>query len=306
MAKFDDIHSEIELSIETEEVLHDCVNKAADFREKARVSRVNAANKLLELTQSDQDAADKSTCVSAADVKVPKLTLTIVCGDVLEWQKFWDQIKVDVHDSDLPVVSKFSYMLSLLQGKTKQAAHSMILGHYKTACKILEDWNGLTDRIIFAHIQKLLNITIHSKCSISVLWKLNDDLQPHTRLLAALGIDGDEDDVILTPVILSRLPQDIRLEWSTEGKGHESHLIFSLEFLQSEIQRRELSHVFIESIASPSSLVTEEKRNVKVATASALQACSMGKTCKTANLFLVEFAASLIPLFVVSNCCMPQ
>ena len=161
----------------------------------------------------------------------------------------------------------------------------MTSDHYKTACKILEDRYGRTERIIFTHIQKLLNITIPSKCSISVLWKLNDDLQAHTRSLSALGIDGDKYGVILTPLILSRLPQDIRLEWSREGKGHESDLTFLLEFLQSEIQRRERSHVFKESIASPSSLVTEEKRNVKVATASALQASSMAKTCKTAQSF---------------------
>ena len=287
LASFDDIQSELELSIETEEALLDCVNKAADFREKARVSRVNATSKLLELTQSEQDAVDKSTCVSTADVKLPKLTLPKFSGDVLEWQSFWDQFKVNVHDSDLPVVSKFSYMLSLLQGEAKQAVQglSVTSDHYKTACKILEDRYGRTERIIFTHIQKLLNITIPSKCSISVLWKLNDDLQAHTRSLSALGIDGDKYGVILTPLILSRLPQDIRLEWSREGKGHESDLTFLLEFLQSEIQRRERSHVFKESIASPSSLVTEEKRNVKVATASALQASSMAKTCKTAQSF---------------------
>ena len=150
LASFDDIQSELELTIETEEALLDCVNKAADFREKARVSRVNATIKLLELTQSDQDAVDKSTCVSTADVKLPKLTLPKFSGDVLEWQSFWDQFKVNVHDSDLPVVSKFSYLLSLLQGEAKQAVQglSMTSDHYKTACKILEDRYGRTERII--------------------------------------------------------------------------------------------------------------------------------------------------------------
>ena len=287
LASFDDIQSELELSIETEEALLDCVNKAADFREKARVSRVNATSKLLEFTQSDQDAVDKSTCVSTADAKLPKLTLPKFSGDVLEWQSFWDQFKVNVHDSDLPVVSKFSYLLSLLHGEAKQAVQglSMTSDHYKTACKILEDRYGRTERIIFIHIQNILNITLPSKCSLSVLWKLNDDLQAHTRSLSALGIDGNKYGVILTPLILSRLPQDIRLEWSREGNGHESDLTFLLEFLQSEIQRRERSHVFKESIASPSSLVAEEKRNVKVATASALQASSMAKICKTAQSF---------------------
>ena len=161
----------------------------------------------------------------------------------------------------------------------------MTSDHYTTACKILEDQYGRTEWIIFTHIQKLLNIIIPSKCSISVLWKLNEDLQAHTRSLDALGIDGDKYDVILTPLILSRLPQDIRLEWFREGKGYESDLTFLLEFLQSEIQRREQSHVLKELIASPSPLVTEEKINVKVATASALQASSMAKTCKTTQSF---------------------
>ena len=155
------------------------------------------------------------------------MTLPKFSGDVLEWQSFWDQFKVNVYDSDLPVVSKFSYLLSLLQGEAKQAiqGHSMTSDHYKTACKILEDRYGRTERIFFTHIQKLLNITIPSKCSISVL-----------------------------------------------------------EFLQSEIQWRERSHVFKEAIASPSPLVTEEKRNVKVATASS-QASPMAKTCRTAQSF---------------------
>ena len=69
LASFDDIQLELELSIETDEASLDCVNKDADFREKARVSHVNAVSKLLELTQSDQDDVDQSTCVSAAEVK---------------------------------------------------------------------------------------------------------------------------------------------------------------------------------------------------------------------------------------------
>ena len=40
LASFDDIQSELELSIETEEALLDCVNEAADFLEKARDHKV--------------------------------------------------------------------------------------------------------------------------------------------------------------------------------------------------------------------------------------------------------------------------
>ena len=40
-----------------------------------------------------------------------------------------------------------------------------------------------------------------------------------------------EHGYISTPLILSRLFHEIRMEWSPEGKGHESDLSFLLEFL---------------------------------------------------------------------------
>ena len=165
---------------------------------------------------------------------------------------------------------------------------------------------GRTERIIFAHIQKLFNITIPSKCSISVLWKLNDDLQAHTRSLDAPGNDGDKYGGILTPLILSRLPQDIRLEWSMEGKGHESDLAFLLEFLQSEIQRRERSYVFKESIASPRHRSQGKREMLRLQRLLRYRHLQWLKHVKRPNLFLVAFAVSLIPLIVVLNCCMCQ
>ena len=50
---------------------------------------------------------------------------------------------------------------------------------------------------------------------------------------------GDQYGVILTPLILSRLPQYVRLEWALEGQGRESDLDWLLPFLASEINPRE-------------------------------------------------------------------
>ena len=211
-------------------------------------------------------------------------------GDVLEWQSFWDQFKATVHDSDLPVISKFSYLLSLLHGEARQAVQdlSMTADHYNMACQILEDRFGRKERIIFTHVQKLLHVTIPSKCSMSILWKLYDDLLTHTRSLESLGIDGDKYGVILTPLISSCLPQDIRLEWSREGIGKESDLKFLLEFLKGEIQRRERSQMFKETISPVSSQsVADEAKRTKMATASALQSTS---------------APPRSPLFMTSSC----
>ena len=105
---------------------------------------------------------------------------------------------------------------------------------------------------------------------MAALRKLNDDLQSHTRSLAALGIDGTQYGVTLTPLLLSRLPQDVRLEWSREGEGHESDLNFLLTFLEKEIQRQETSFVFKKPVHAAVSS-TEEKRPKTTPSVAALQ-----------------------------------
>ena len=66
------------------------------------------------------------------------------------------------------------------------------------------------------------------------------------RSLETLGVSGDIFGVILTPLVLSRIPQDIRLEWAREGEGRASDLGFLLDFLYKEIKRRERSQSFQE------------------------------------------------------------
>ena len=71
-----------------------------------------------------------------------------------------------------------------------------------------------------------------------------NDLQAHVRSLDALGISGEQYGVVLTPLILSRLTPELRLEWARDGERHESDLLFLLDFLQREIERRERSRAF--------------------------------------------------------------
>ena len=70
------------------------------------------------------------------------------------------------------------------------------------------------------------------------------DLQAHMRSLEALNITGQQYGVVLTPLVLSRLPPDLRLEWAREGELHESDLGYLLDFLQRELERRERSQTF--------------------------------------------------------------
>ena len=151
---------------------------------------------------------------------------------------------------------------------------SLTSANYKVACDLLKERFGHTERIIFAHAQGLLNVSLTptakgaNQCDF--LWKLQDQLLRHVRSLEGLGINGDQYGVVLTPDILSRLPQRIRLEWSWESSRHEGDLEWLLKFLQTEIQRRERSETF-KDLSMEKNDVRQEFERRKVSSASALQ-----------------------------------
>ena len=267
LAKLDEVQDEFELSLQDESKLMEDINAAGEFRDKAMDKRGLATDKYNELY--------------GGDIKLPKLNLPVFGGDVLQWPSFWDQFEANVDSTDLPVISKFSYLRTLLEGEPKRAIEglSFTADHYDVACSILKDRFGRKETIIFTHIQKLLNLSVPSKCTVASLWRLNDELKAHTRSLEALGIDGKQYGVILTPLILSRVPQELRLEWSREGKGHESDLNYLLEFLDKEIQRRERSQMFQESLATQSvnNKLPNEERRQRTPTTAALHTSSMAK-----------------------------
>ena len=194
-------------------------------------------------------AQGSATAVSA---KLPKLVLPKYSGGAAEWQSFYDQFEAHIHLSDLPPISKFSYLKSLLQGDAERciAGLAMTAENYQTAVDLLTTRFGRAELIRYTHIQSLLHIQPPHKCQgkryVSQLWAFRDEIVKHLRSLEALGVEGEKSEVILTPIIVSRLPDQIRLEWARDGAGHEADLGYLQDFLESEITRIERSEMFKE------------------------------------------------------------
>ena len=60
------------------------------------------------------------------------------------------------------------------------------------------------------------------------------------RALEALGIGSEQYGVLLSPMVLSRLPQEIKLEFGRKD-DNDGDINFLLDFLRKEIVRREKS-----------------------------------------------------------------
>ena len=113
----------------------------------------------------------------------------------------YDKFSAVIDQSDLPVVNKFTYLQSLLQGEAAAAIAGLSLTteNYTTAKSILEIRFGRKERIIFGHIQQLLKMQPISTNGSSNLWRLHDEIQANVRSLENLGVDGTTFGVVLTP-----------------------------------------------------------------------------------------------------------
>ena len=275
LSNLDEVQAEVEFVIDEGDLEAD-IDEAAAFREKVRDVRVAASGILAQLDKKEQEEEHRSIHSagnSTPDVKLPRLILPSFGGNVLGWQSFWDQFEAVVDSTELPDVIKFTYLRSALEGEAKEAVQglSLTVAHYADACKILKDRYGRKERIIFAHVQELLALSNVKQFSLSSLRKLQDTLLTHTRSLAALGIDGTQYGVLLTPIVLASLPSEIRMQWARKSEGKESDLEFLLEFLDRELKLRDTSQTFRKDVKSEvgKTKVQEVKKIPEVQKASA-------------------------------------
>ena len=253
LAKVDELQSQIEDEVEQSQI-EEIIEEAFCYREKQREVKVRAQiclQKLSEIKEShtsDLNTSQTSTSSHVGRARLPKLELPKFSGNYLEFTSFFDKFLAVVDGSELPAVTKFTYLQSLLTGEALASINGLTVtdDSYPVAKEILTKRYGRKERIIFSHIQTLLSLQVDCRKS-NGLWSLYDSLQSHVRCLESLGVSGDTYGVILTPLILSRLPQEIRMEWAREGEGRESDLAFLLDFLFREIKRRERSETFDKS-----------------------------------------------------------
>ena len=207
---------------------------------------------MQEQLEQPDDVSEAGTEASAkVNAKLPKLDLPSFGGEILEWTSFWDQFVAIIHNSNMPVVTKFSYLKNRLSGVASDtvAGLSLTENNYEVACDLLCERFGRPELLRFTHIQELLNLKpLARQASASELRKLHNNLMSHIRSLENLGIGGKDYGVFLTPLILTCLPAGVRMEWARKSAGKESDLEFLMDFLTQEIEDRERCNALLKRI----------------------------------------------------------
>ena len=175
-------------------------------------------------------------------VKLPKVDLRKFDGGISKWPSFWDAFESSVHsNTKLAPVDKLNYLNSLLVNSASEAISGLSLtaANYDEAVTILKRRFGNKQLIINRHMKTLLNISsVKSGLNIQALRQLHNLIESQVRSLKSLGVSSSSYGSLLSSVVMSKLPQDLRLIITQEVKD-EWDLDHILDVFRSELEARE-------------------------------------------------------------------
>ena len=158
-----------------------------------------------------------------ATSRLPKLTLPSFRGDPLTWQTFWDSFNAAIHAyPSLSEIQKFNYLKAQLQGDAARTIEGLPLTemNYRHSISLLKERFGQPHKLVSAHMQALLEMPNPTNNLVS-LQTFYDSIETHTRGLLSLGKTKDTYGDLLVPIILRKLPVEIRKNLAREHANAE-------------------------------------------------------------------------------------
>ncbi|XP_078384164.1 uncharacterized protein LOC144666642 [Oculina patagonica] len=249
------LNEEILVLLEKQKDIEQEIADANNFRKEVRKGMqkidtflrtcggVSEQNPNSSQAQNIQTPPSQSTCSVTVRARLPKLELKKFYGSVAEWQGFWDAFKNAVHENrQLSEIDKFTYLKGLLGGEASTAIAGLSLteGNYGAAIDILKKRFGDEQKIISAHMDKLVKLSpVYNGKDTGRLRRLYDEIEVQIRGLQSMGIQADSYGTLLVPILLSKLPDDVKLEMSRGVEDGKWKLDDLLKKLIDEITARE-------------------------------------------------------------------
>ena len=177
--------------------------------------------------------------------------------DATQWIPFWDLFKAAIDDNKgVTKIDKFNYLSSLLDG----AAAALTIqglklteGNYDSAIELLHKRFGNPQQIVSAHMDELLKLPVCNGDRVSSLMYIHDKILIHIRGLNSLGVDSKQYGSLFIPVVMSKLPGEVRLKIVWENHGELWNIDSLMTTIAKELEAREanlIQSTFIFEIAS--------------------------------------------------------
>jgi len=218
---------------------------------------------LVSTSNSTNDGSSTSKPGKQVEItaKLPKLQMKLFNGKPTDWQPFIDCFDSAIHsNTSLSDIDKMNYLKSLLEGPALAAINGLSLSsaNYKSARDILQQRYGNKQLLISSHMDELITLPqVNSVGDIKGIRQLYDKTEINLRGLQNLGIESKQYGTLLIPILLNKLPQELRLIISRKFESSDGwELDELLKVFKAEVEARERC-----SLLSCSSNTKVEKRH---------------------------------------------
>ena len=258
------MNNEIEKHFDQQDIEKDIVERST-FEEEIEevICKINAALTRPQAQVSDATITTRPSS-STIKVKLPKLSLPYFDGNPTQWTAYWDSFQSTIHNHpELSKVDKLRYLQTSLIGDAALTIAGLQITNenYDEAIELLEKQFGNKQIIISRHIEDLMQFPkVSSNDDLRGIRILYDKLETTTRSLKSIRIKSDSYSAVISPVIMSKLPSELRLLISRELK-EEWDIVGLLQRLGEEISLRE--KCALSSITSTSRQIDKEWRGSK-------------------------------------------
>ena len=175
--------------------------------------------------------------------KLPKLEFPVFKGNPLEWQSFYDQFKISIHQNKtLSDIDRFNYLRRYLAGQALATISGLTLNsqNYKEALDILIDRYGNPQVLITAHMETLVKINkVKNMENLEALWKLYNVIDNCIRNLKSLRIESSTYGYLLVPLLKEKISDELNMIISRKFSGNVWTLELMLKYFNEELQAKE-------------------------------------------------------------------
>ena len=135
-------------------------------------------------------------------------------------------------------------------------AHRYIQGlpittYYEEAIELLQQRFGKPQQVISAHMEELLKLPACTNDKPSSLRYIFDKVNVHIRGLASMGVASKDYGSLLIPVIMTKLPSDLRLRIARETQQEVWNIDELMTVIKVEVEARETSEGVKFSLSKP-------------------------------------------------------
>ncbi|KRZ82480.1 hypothetical protein T08_2000 [Trichinella sp. T8] len=169
-----------------------------------------------------------------SNVRLPKLEIKKFNGEYHDWQR---------HRS-IQIELCRRLRNSIIYDHAETAFRGLILNavNYETALTILNEKYGNSQLLIEEHLKSLQNLpVITNQWDLKRLEKFVSDMEINIRGLETLKTPTVVYQAVLMPLILSRLPREISLEWKRQNPNRQKDMITKSKSVNVSMERKEAS-----------------------------------------------------------------